>query len=140
VIGRADLITDPRYLTFADRLKHRELLITQLNAAFAARPTAEWIAELTAAGVPCAPVNSVADALADPQCAARGSVVETDHPRFGTVRAPASPVRVGDRARPAIRAPRHGEHTRAVLTEVAGYDRARIDALLAAGVIHQATP
>lgn len=138
VTGRPELITDPRYVSFADRLKHRESLTVELTEAFATRTSAAWLDDLTAAGVPCAPVNSVAEALADEQCAARDSVIETTHPRFGTVRAPAGPIRVGARRRTPERAPRHGEHTEAVLAEVCGYDRDRIEALLAAGVIRQA--
>ncbi|MFF3501747.1 CaiB/BaiF CoA transferase family protein [Streptomyces sp. NPDC003247] len=122
------------YADFAGRREHREKLVPELEELFAARTVAEWLAALTPAGVPCAPVHTVAEALADPHTAARGLVTESAHPRFGTVRAPASPVRVGPRpAGPAPRAPRRGEHTDAVLRDLLGYDDARIAALRATG-------
>lgn len=134
-VGRGDLADDPRYATFADRLAHREELVRQLNQAFSTTATAEWVVRLGEAGVPCAPVNTVAEALADPQCSARGNVISYDHPRFGQVRSLASPVRVGDGAAPPRRAPRHGEHTREVLAQVCHYDDDALAGLLAQGVI-----
>jgi crotonobetainyl-CoA:carnitine CoA-transferase CaiB-like acyl-CoA transferase len=92
-----------------------------------------WIERLGAAGVPCAPVPSVRDALADPQTAARDLVVETAHPRLGTVRQLRSPVRVGDARPPNRRAPRRHEEGEVLLAALAGYDRDRIAALAAAG-------
>jgi crotonobetainyl-CoA:carnitine CoA-transferase CaiB-like acyl-CoA transferase len=139
VLGRADLTTDPRFTDFGSRLTHRDELVAELNTAFRARTTADWVDALTSAGVPCAPVNTVAEALADPQVAARETVVETDHPRFGTVRAPASPVRVGDARRTHVRGPRHGEHSREVLADVCGYPPERIRALLDAGAVIDAS-
>ena len=64
----------------------------------------------------------VGDALKDPHIAARGLIVETDHPHYGTVKTLASPVRVGDTFAPPTRAPRRGEHTRDILTELTGMD------------------
>ena len=84
------------------------------------------------AGVPSAPVNDVAAALEDPQARARGSVVETDHPRLGPVRQVASPLRLGDEP-PLRRAPFRGEHTEAVLAEVCDYSPERLRELAEAG-------
>jgi len=95
VLGRPDLATDERFADFAGRDEGREELLAELDAAFAARPTAGWLEALAAAGIPSAPVNDVAAALADPQALARGSVVEAEHEHFGTVRTIASPLRVG---------------------------------------------
>jgi crotonobetainyl-CoA:carnitine CoA-transferase CaiB-like acyl-CoA transferase len=100
---------------------------------FTTRPTADWIAALTAAGVPCGPINDVRAALADPQTAARGLVTEVEHPAFGTASWIASPVRVGDAPAQHRRAPRLGEHTDAVLRELLGYDDDRIATLRAGG-------
>jgi crotonobetainyl-CoA:carnitine CoA-transferase CaiB-like acyl-CoA transferase len=107
--------------------------VPQLAEAFRARTTAEWVAQLVPAGVPCAPVNDVAAALADPQVAARDGIVEYEHPALGTVRQPATPLRIEGEPAPARRAPRRGEHTDDVLRELCGYDDARIGALRAAG-------
>ena len=79
-------------------------------------------------------INDVAGALADAQVGARGGVVEHDHPRFGAVKTVASPLRVGEGAKPVRRAPFRGEHTDEVLSELCGYDDPRIAALREAGV------
>lgn len=134
-IGRADLAADPRFADFATRLRHRAELIAELDATLITGPSAEWLKRLTEAGVPCAPVNSVEQALEDPHTAARGLIVTTDHPRFGEVRSIASPVRAGSPRTRHTRGPRPGEHTREVLETLCGYSPERVDGLLAAGVI-----
>jgi crotonobetainyl-CoA:carnitine CoA-transferase CaiB-like acyl-CoA transferase len=64
VVGRTDLATDARFATNGARVAHREQLRGELATALAARPAAEWVAELTAAGVPAGMVNDVAGAFA----------------------------------------------------------------------------
>jgi crotonobetainyl-CoA:carnitine CoA-transferase CaiB-like acyl-CoA transferase len=135
VLGIEHVHDDPRYANFAARRKNRDLVTTTLQAVLATKPTRHWIDALTAAGVPCGPINDVRAALADPQTAARGLVAETPHPAFGVARWIASPVRVGDAAVPHRRAPQLGEHTEVVLRELLGYDAARIAALRAAEAI-----
>ena len=110
-----------------------------LDAAFAERTSAGWLAVLAEAGVPSAAVNDVATALDDPQVNARAGIVETDHPTLGAVRQIASPLRLGDEA-PSRRAPFRGEHTESVLAEVCGYSRERVAELAAAGVVGDASP
>lgn len=132
-LGREDLLRDPRFADFTMRLEHREALLTELSAEFVRAGTDRWIDVLTAHGVPCAPVNTVAESLEDPQTAARGTVVVTEHPRFGTVHSMASAVRAGDPRTEHHRAPYMGEDTRAVLEEVCGYDSTHIDELIRIG-------
>ena len=132
-LGRAELAAEERFADFAARDRNRDELLPILDAAFAARGSADWLARLAEAGVPSAPVNDVASALEDPQAQARGSIAETDHPALGRVRQVASPLRLGDEA-PHERAPFRGEHTESVLGEVCGYSGERIDELAAAGV------
>jgi crotonobetainyl-CoA:carnitine CoA-transferase CaiB-like acyl-CoA transferase len=79
-------------------------------------------------------VNDVAGALEDPQTVARGSVVEIDHPRLGTVRQVATPLRLGDGEAPLRRGPFRGEHTEAVLAELCGYTPERLGELAEAGI------
>jgi len=132
VMGRPDLAADPRFATFADRGRHRDDLLPALDAIFATRTVAEWIESLQAAAIPCAPIHTVAEALADEHTLARGMVVQTDHPRYGQLRSVASPVRVGPRPASVRRAPMLGEHTQSLLREI-GYDDAKIDAARTAG-------
>jgi crotonobetainyl-CoA:carnitine CoA-transferase CaiB-like acyl-CoA transferase len=134
-VGRPELAApDGPYATFAERDRNRDELLRELDAVFASKPTAEWLETLTAAGVPCAPVNDVGEALADAQTVARDVVVEHEHPVLGLVRAVGSPF-VVDGARPASRpGPARGEGTAAILREVCGYDEERIAGLAERGV------
>ena len=134
-IERPDLADDPRFASFAERNENRDALVPELRKAFAERATDEWLATLAAAGVPNARVNDVAQALAEPQVEARGGLVETEHPRLGTVRQVATPLRVGDEEKPARRGPFRGEHTESVLAELCGYSPERVRELADAGVL-----
>jgi crotonobetainyl-CoA:carnitine CoA-transferase CaiB-like acyl-CoA transferase len=118
-----------------DRDRRRDELLPLLEEAFVARTTADWVDLLQAAGVPCAPVNDVHAALADPQVAAREALVELEHDTLAPVRMPASPLRLGGAPNPLRRAPRRGEHTDEVLSEVCGYDADRIGHLRATGAL-----
>lgn len=132
-IERPELADDERFADFAGRDRHREELVATLSHALAERGSAEWLELLGAAGVPCGPVNEVAGGLADPQTEARTGVVAYEHPRLGTVRQLASPLRVGDERVEARAAPGRGEHTREVLAEACGYSRERLDELAREG-------
>jgi crotonobetainyl-CoA:carnitine CoA-transferase CaiB-like acyl-CoA transferase len=133
-IGQPELAADERFGDFAARDRNRDELTALLDRALAGRTTAEWLELLADAGVPCAPVNTVAAALEDPQARARGAVVEFDHPTLGRVRQVASPLRLSDAERPLRRAPLRGEHTTQVLVELCGYDAERVRRLGKAGV------
>jgi crotonobetainyl-CoA:carnitine CoA-transferase CaiB-like acyl-CoA transferase len=128
------LKADPRFATFADRRRHKDALLAVLGPRFRERTTADWLARLRGR-VPCAPVNTVREALEDEQVRARGMIVEVDHPEYGTIREVASPVRTaGASARPAP-APRLGEHTEALLRDVLRYPETRIAALRTSGAL-----
>jgi crotonobetainyl-CoA:carnitine CoA-transferase CaiB-like acyl-CoA transferase len=137
-LGRPELANDPRYREFADRDRNRRELLQILDAAFMERQTDDWIELLTAASVPNARINSVSEALLDPQAHSRGAVVELQHPQLGPVRQVATPLRVGADPNPIALAPGRGEHTRDVLRELCGYGAARISELEAAGVFGDA--
>jgi crotonobetainyl-CoA:carnitine CoA-transferase CaiB-like acyl-CoA transferase len=132
-VGRPELATDPRFATMDARFANRGELLAVLDGAFRSRTTAGWITVLTTVGVPCGPVNDVAQAFADPQTSARGMVVETRHPVLGTVRQPASAVRVGDEQVEHRRAPLPDEHVDEVLRDLLDYDDERIAELDAGG-------
>ena len=129
-----DVAGDPRFASFSARLAHKDALLPLLKARFAQRTTADWLARLRGR-VPCAPVNTIAQALEDEQVRARGMIVEVEHPDFGVLREVASPVRsAGTVASPAP-APRLGQHTEEILRELLRYAPARIAALRASGVL-----
>lgn len=125
-IERPELAADPRFATFAARREHRGELLPLLESTFRTRTVAEWLERLYAAAIPCGPVNDVAAALTDEHTAARGLVVETEHPRFGTVRQLTSPVRVGSTAPRYRRAPARDEDRQHILRQILGYDQATI--------------
>ncbi len=135
LLERPDLKDDPRFATNPDRVAHRDLLVPLLEATFASRPVAEWMARLGAAGIPAAPIRSLDAALADPVVAARGMLASVAHPTAGTVRMPGVPWH-GDAAPTAIRRPppRLGEHTDEILAE-AGYGAAAIARMRASGAV-----
>lgn len=138
VIGQPELNDDPRFSTMAGRNEHRDELLPILEAAFATRTVDEWLADLHAAGVPASRINSVEEALVDPQTVAREDIVEHAHPVLGPVRTIRTPLRLSQGElsleRPAERGPARGEHTAEVLTSLCGYSADRIRELAAAGV------
>jgi crotonobetainyl-CoA:carnitine CoA-transferase CaiB-like acyl-CoA transferase len=140
VLERPDLGDDPRYATFADRARHAEPLLAELDAVFRTRPAAHWLGLLGPAGVPSGPVNDVAQALAEPHTRARGLLVETDHPHYGTVTQVASPVRFGEQAPSYRRAPARNEHFSEVVSGLLGYDGDRIAELAGAGAFGELPP
>jgi crotonobetainyl-CoA:carnitine CoA-transferase CaiB-like acyl-CoA transferase len=125
-LGRPELARDPRFDTYEARHRNHAELERIIDALLATRTAAEWIEVLVAAGVPCAPVNDVAAAMDDPQTAARGMVIETDHPRWGSVRQVASPVKVGRPRDSHRRAPSLDEDRESILRDVLGWDEERI--------------
>jgi crotonobetainyl-CoA:carnitine CoA-transferase CaiB-like acyl-CoA transferase len=107
-LERPELPADERFADMTARNQHRDELLVLLKDAFASRPVADWIERLTAAGVPCGPVNDIDAALADEQAQSRGSVVEYDHPVLGSVRTVASPFG-RELTRTPVRGPLLGE-------------------------------
>jgi len=127
-LGRPELAHDERFADFAARDRNRDELLEILDAAFAQRTSAEWLAVLGPAGVPSAPVNEVPAAIHEAR------VVEYDHAELGRVRQVASPLRLSGDEQPMRPAPSRGEHTEEVLARLCGYDPGRIGDLAASGV------
>jgi crotonobetainyl-CoA:carnitine CoA-transferase CaiB-like acyl-CoA transferase len=135
-IERPELAEDERFDDFAARSRNREELVALLTSELTRLPTAVWLERFEAQGVPCGAVNSVEDALADPQVRARGGLVEYDHPSLGAVRTMRTPLRLSTHETPAVRrGPLLGEHSDDVLRDVCGYDDEHIRALRDAAVI-----
>jgi crotonobetainyl-CoA:carnitine CoA-transferase CaiB-like acyl-CoA transferase len=122
LVGREELIGDPRFATDLSRADHRDIITEAMNAWLASRTTSEAIAELQTARVPAGPVLSPAEVLEDPQVHARQLLRYLDYPGAPTpvpladtaVRLSATPGGIRDRA------PQLGEHTDQVLGEL-GY-------------------
>ena len=132
-IGVEWMLEDERYATMAARLENRDQCTAELEKALMTETTAHWVKVLAAADVPSGPIYSIAEAAADPQTIARDLIAETEHPVLGTVRQIRSPLRMPGAAEELNPAPKRGEHTRQVLTELAGMDESEINALAEAG-------
>ncbi|MBV9817008.1 MAG: CoA transferase [Solirubrobacterales bacterium] len=132
-LDRPDLARDERFADFAGRLEHREELVRLLSDELAGSSTDELVQRLSAAGVPCGPVNDVRAALRDPQVAARDGLLRYEHPTLGEVTQLASPLRVDGAPRLAVPGPRRGADTEAVLSELGGLSAEEIERLAAEG-------
>jgi crotonobetainyl-CoA:carnitine CoA-transferase CaiB-like acyl-CoA transferase len=132
LVGHPEWADDPRFRRFANRLKHRELITQMLDEVLSTQTTADWL-ERFAGKVPAAPINDVAQALENPFVGENQCLQTLSHPTRGPYRLVAPPVRTSDSS-PARPAPRLGEHTDELLTEL-GYSQTRIDALRTAEVI-----
>ena len=133
-LGAPELAEDARFRTFGDRFAHKDTLLPLLQARFATRTTEDWLDRLRGR-VPCAPVNDVRQALADPQVLARDMIVEVEHPDFGPLKEVRSPVRTEGEIRQPTRAPRLGDHTDQILREILSYSDSTIARLRSTGVI-----
>ncbi|MFN2321483.1 MAG: CaiB/BaiF CoA transferase family protein [Trueperaceae bacterium] len=133
VVGAPEWARDERFATNAARVGHRAVLVPLLAARFAGDVRDAWVARLVAVGVPATPVLDLAEALADPQVAARGMVTTVDDPVAGPIPTVASPL--GAAARPAAPAPLLGGDTADVLRHALGIDDAELAALAAAGAV-----
>lgn len=134
-IGLPDLLSDPRFATNEARVENRAALNALIDAALAHDTQENWIARLNRAGVPCGRVQTLTEALADPQVAAQGMVLSVDHPGHGVVRMVGSPMKFSETPLQVRHpAPDLGAHTDAVLRE-AGFDAEAIADLRARGVI-----
>jgi len=135
IAGQPGWATDPRFATNAERVRHRDLLVPLLEAAIRQRPRNDWLAALEAAKVPCGSINSIGEALADPQAQARGTVVAMPHPLAPDLRLIASPMKLSQTP-VAYRHPPPvlGQHSDELLRE-AGCSEEEITAWRANGVI-----
>jgi crotonobetainyl-CoA:carnitine CoA-transferase CaiB-like acyl-CoA transferase len=132
-IGREDLMRDPAYGDMSARDRNREPLLAALSETFRTRPAADWMDLLEASGVPVGPVNGVADALMDRQVVARDGIETYHHEVLGQVRRVRSPLRLSGPARKSARAPRRGEDTARILTDVAAMSEQEAYELRSAG-------
>ena len=136
VMGCPELLDDPRYVNTVERSRHRDTLITKLQAIFMTKTYEEWETLLLANDIPVGAINNIAEVVEHPQVKARRSLREVDHPSVGRVRVVGSPVRLSKTpAKTPTPSPVHGQHTREVLRDVLGLADHQLDALEAADVI-----
>ena len=133
--GEPLLARDPRFLTNADRVRNRDVIVTEVARIVKQRTTSQWLATLGPLGVPCGPINNMEQTFAHPQVQHRKMKLEMDHPSSGKVTLIANPIRftrhpiVYDRPPPVL-----GQHTDEVLAGL-GLGEANIASLRAAGIV-----
>ena len=120
---------DSPYGTFAGRQRNSVELLAKLEEIFQKRTVDEWLSVLYPAAIPCGPINDVPAALREEHTLARNLIVETEHPRFGTVTQVASPVRVGNETPTYRRAPLRNEDFDLVVRDILGLDDERVSEL-----------
>ncbi|MNN51370.1 Succinyl-CoA:(R)-benzylsuccinate CoA-transferase subunit BbsF [compost metagenome] len=136
VAGQPQWADDPRFATNKLRVANRGELIPLIRQATVFKTTAQWVSQLEKAGVPCGPINDLAQMFQDPQVVARGLAVNIPHPLAGSVPQVASPIRLSETPVEYRRAPPLlGEHTEAVLSDVLGLDADAVHRLRSAGVL-----
>jgi len=136
LVGLAQMMDDPRYVTNARRNANRMSLVAALQEAFLTRSYEEWEAVLLPAGIPMGAINTIDQIVDHAQVHARGSLVESTHPVAGSIRMTGPPVRMSDTPG-TVRtpAPLLGEHTEEVLRERLGMTAEEIARLQKAGII-----
>ncbi|MBW4024798.1 MAG: CoA transferase [Proteobacteria bacterium] len=136
VAGHPEWVASPLFATNKARVENREAFVAAFTAVAVTRTTADWTMALEAAGVPCGPINTLADVFADPQVVARGMEIRMDHAAGVAVPLVANPIHMSETP-PEYRTapPLLGAQTRAILAERLGLDPEAIAALAEQGVI-----
>jgi formyl-CoA transferase len=136
ILGMDHLATDPRFHDNPSRVTNRDELIPILNSVLETRNADDWLEEISAAGIPCGPINTLDRVFDHPQAKHRDMVVEIDHPTAGSVKLAGIPFMMSETPPAILRhPPLLGEHTEEVLSGTLGYDPASIHALRERGVI-----
>ncbi len=136
LMGHPEIAGDERFATNPRRVANREVLISRLQEIFETEDADVWLNGMTAAGIPCGPINTVEQALEHPQIQHRGMVVDVPHPTAGNVRVVGPPVIMSDTpAEVRSHPPLLGEHTDEILHERLGLSDEAIARLREAGAI-----
>jgi len=133
ILGHPEWADDDRFATNPARVAARDTLVPVIERIFATKPAAEWLPLLEAAGIPAGPINSISQALADPQAQFRGARIDRDGGALGKVPLVGSPIRLdGQRQDADLPPPALGEHG----DLLAKYcDKKELKRLRAAGVV-----
>jgi crotonobetainyl-CoA:carnitine CoA-transferase CaiB-like acyl-CoA transferase len=136
VLGCPEIAGDERYAKNANRVRHRDALLPLLQQRLVTRSVAQWVDVLQPEGVPCGPVNSIAQTFANPQVIHRQMRVDLPHPLAGSVPSVANPIKFsGTPIQYGDAPPTLGQHSDQVLKEYVGLSDAEIEALKAKRII-----
>jgi crotonobetainyl-CoA:carnitine CoA-transferase CaiB-like acyl-CoA transferase len=136
VLGRPDLAEHPDYAKTPERIRNRDALMPVLQAIVKTQPRSYWLPRMREAGVPAGAINSIAEAFASEELAARDLVHAIPHPSVGSVPNIRLPFRLhGTPLADPVAPPGLSQHAVEILRDVLGYDAARIAALSASGAV-----
>ena len=136
VAGQPGWADDPRFASNKQRVANRAVLVPLIRQATVFKTTAQWVEQLEAVGVPCGPINELAQVFADPQVQARGLAFDLPHALAGLVPQVGSPIRLSETPVEYRRAPPLlGEHTQEVLARVLGVTTVDLELLRQSGVL-----
>jgi len=127
VAGKPELSDDERFSTNSARVKNREILIPIIKKFMKQKTGQEWIDDLEKAGVPCGPLNNMAQVFDHPQVKARGMQIDLEHPLAQTVPQVASPIKiVGEELVYQGSPPTLGQHSNDILKNLLGMSPEKI--------------
>jgi CoA:oxalate CoA-transferase len=104
-IGAPAIAADPRFASNSLRTEHNRELKQAMEAALRLEPSSHWLRLFEIDGIPCGPIQNIAEVLADPQVAVRNMIVTADDPQIGTLRMAGNPIKMSAFPDPATRAP-----------------------------------
>lgn len=135
-VDRLDLRDDPRFAAAPDRVVNAAALVPQVAQIIATRTRDHWVALLEPLGVPVGAIQTVGEVVNGPGITARGKISRLPHPLAGHVSVVDTPVDLSSHTTGAHTAPPLlGQHTRQILRDIAGFDEAEIDGLVAAQAV-----
>jgi crotonobetainyl-CoA:carnitine CoA-transferase CaiB-like acyl-CoA transferase len=136
VLGCPEYASDERYIKNANRVRYRDALLPLLQARLITRGVEDWVERLTPEGIPCGPVNSIAQTFANPQVIHRQMRIDLPHPLSGSVPSVANPIKFsGTPIHYRNAPPTLGQHSHEVLQQYVGLSDEEIEALKTKQVI-----
>jgi len=127
VMNCSELAIDERYATNANRIRNRDVLIPMLQSIMSTRTVAEWITLIEPEGVPCGPINNIAQVFEHQQVRHRGMRIDLPHPVARTTPSVANPIKLSKTPIEYIKAPPTlGQQTHTILSNIGGYSEADI--------------
>ena len=131
-----DALRNPQFNDQPGRLSNQKFIEEQLNNKLITKSSNYWINALNKVKVPCGPINTFSQALADDQVLYRNMVVEVEHPDGGSVDMPGNPVKLSYTDEDSYSPPPHlGQDTKLILKNWAGYDNAKIESLIETKIV-----
>lgn len=135
LIGREDMLTDPKFAKVDARRKHQDEMWKNIEAWTRKHGKFEVMRILNEIDVPCGPILSMKDLIEDKSLQERGVVVDVEHPKRGVFKTVGCPMVLSDSPVEVTSSPLLGEHTEEILTEIAGLSKAEIEAARAEGAV-----